>query len=444
MFKRKAYDELLKWKNTWHGKYAVLLEGARRVGKSTIAENFAKNEYKSHILIDFAQLNKRIIDCFDDISDLNMFFAKLQLETGITLYNRNSVIVFDEVQLFPKARQAIKYLVKDGRYDYIETGSLISIKKNVKDILIPSEEMKIQVNPMDYEEFCDATGVSYSNLKMLYEFKKPIGDAINRKLIRDFRIYLAVGGMPQAVDAYVKNMNFFQIDDIKKEIIHLYEDDLKKIDGSGRLSAIFSSIPAQLVSSKRNFSFRATGNKGRTSKDDERLFDLIDSKIVNICYRLCEPSISLTQSIEMNKFKLYLSDTGLFVTMLFNNGNKDYEDIYKKLLSNDLNLNLGYLYENMISQMLIANGKKLYYFTWPTKKDSSTNYEIDFLYAKKGKVIPLEVKSNRIAKHESIDAFKENYSKICGQRYLLSSKDYKRDDDLTNLPYYLFPFLLEE
>ena len=443
MFKRKAYDELLNWKNTWNGKYAVLLEGARRVGKSTIAENFAKNEYKSYILIDFAKNNKRILDCFQDISNLDLFFIRLQTETGITLYNRNSVIIFDEVQLFPKARQAIKYLVKDGRYDYIETGSLISIKKNVKNILIPSEEMKIQVNPMDYEEFCLAVGYNYSNLKMIYDFKKPIGDSTNNSLIRNFRIYLAVGGMPQAIDAYVNKMNFSKIDQIKKEIINLYEEDLKKIDASGRLSAIFKSIPAQLVSNKRNFSFRATGNKGKTSKDSERLYDLIDSKIVNICYRLVEPSISLTQSIELNKFKLYLLDTGLFVTMLFNNGTSDYEDIYKKLLSNDLNLNLGYLYENMVAQMLVANKKQLYYYTWP-KENSTQNYEIDFIYSKKGKIIPLEVKSKKTNNHESIDKFKEKYSKICGQRYLISSKDYKRNDDLTNIPYYSLPFLLED
>ncbi len=443
MFKRKAYDKLLEWKKTWSGQYACLLEGARRVGKSTIAENFAKNEYKSYILIDFAKCSKRILDCFEDISDLDLFFLRLQTETGVTLYERESVIIFDEVQLFPKARQAIKHLVKDGKYDYIETGSLISIKKNVKDILIPSEEMKLQVNPMDFEEFCNAVDFNYDNLEKLYNFKKPIGDATNRTLMRRFRMYLAIGGMPQAVEAFIEKRNMSQIDLIKREIIDLYAEDLKKIDGSGKLSAIFQSIPSQLVSGKRNFSFMATGIKRKTNKDIERIFDLIDSKIVNICHKVVEPNLSLTQSIDMSKFKLYLLDTGLFVTMLFNNGTNEYEDIYKKLLSNNMNLNLGYLYENVVSQMLVAEDKKLFYHTW-NKPDSTHNFEIDFLYTSKSKVIPLEVKSSSIHNHESIDEFKRKYSKICGPQYLISSKDYFKTENLTNIPYYLFPLLLND
>ncbi len=443
MFKRKAYDELLEWKKTWNGKYAVLLEGARRVGKTTIALNFAKNEYRSYLFIDFSKNQQNIIDCFNDIGNLDLFFIRLQAEMKTTLYPRESVIVFDEVQLFPKARQAIKHLVKDGRYDYIETGSLISIKKNVKDILIPSEEMKIQVDPMDYEEFCLATNTNYDVLEKLYSFKKPIGEITNRTLIRNFRIYLAVGGMPQAVEAYANKMNFSQIDRIKQEIISLYEEDLKKIDPSGRLSKIFSSIPAQLAAKKKNFSFRAAKIKGKTSKDDERIFDLVDSKLVNICYRVFEPSLSLNQSIDMSTFKLYLFDTGLFVTMLFNNGAGEYESIYKKLLSDKIALNLSYLYENMISQMLVASKRKLYYYSW-RKKNSTHSYEIDFLYCNKGKITPLEIKSSKITNHESIDKFKEKYSSICGQRYLISAKDYRKMNDLINLPYYLFPSLMND
>ncbi len=439
MFKRKAYSELLEWKKAWAGEYAVLLEGARRVGKSTIAENFAKNEYRSYILIDFAHAKKEIIDCFEDIADLDLFFFRLQSQTGVTLHERESVIIFDEVQLFPKARQAIKYLVKDGRYDYIETGSFISIKKNVKNILIPSEEMKIQVNPLDYEEFCDAVGFDYAILEKLHKLKKPIGESTNRTLVRNFRIYLAVGGMPQAVEAYVKKRNFAEIDKIKREIIDLYRDDLKKIDPSGRLSSIFSSIPSQLVAGKRNFSFRASKIKGKTSKDKERIYDLVDSRMVNICYRVFEPSLALDQGVELGKFKLYLLDTGLFVTILFNNGTKDYEGIYNKLLSNDLNLNLGYLYENAIAQTLVAEKKKLYYHTW-AKEGTNKSYEVDFLCVSGGKVLPLEVKSNRIDAHTSIDAFKLKYQKLCGQRYLVSAKDYRRIDDLANIPYYLLAF----
>lgn len=234
-FKRKVYDQLLEWKKKYSSKYAALLEGARRVGKSTIAEAFAQNEYKSYILIDFSKTNDSIRNCFDDIDNLNMFFLRLQAETGVTLYDRESLIIFDEVQLFPKARQAIKHLVSDGRYSYLETGSLISIKKNVKDILIPSEEMKMQVYPMDYEEFCNATGNNYELLHQIYELDTAIGQATNRKLMRDLRIYMAVGGMPQAVEAYREGKNFSEIDMVKRQIISLYEDDFKKIDASGRI-----------------------------------------------------------------------------------------------------------------------------------------------------------------------------------------------------------------
>ena len=272
-FERKAYNSLLEWKKHYSGQYAVLLEGARRVGKSTIAENFAKNEYKSYILIDFSKTTNTIRECFDDIGNLDMFFLRLQAETGVTLYKQESLIIFDEVQLFPKARQAIKHLVADGRYSYIETGSLISIKKNVKDILIPSEEMKIQVYPMDYEEFCNATGNNYKLLQQIYDMRASIGQATNRKLMRDLRIYMAVGGMPQAVEAYIEGRNFSEIDMVKRQIIALYEEDFKKIDASGRISALYHSIPAQLAKDSRKYRVTtAIGKRGKT-KTDELLFD---------------------------------------------------------------------------------------------------------------------------------------------------------------------------
>ena len=252
-FERKVYKKLTEWKAEYADKYAVLLEGARRVGKSTIAEHFAQNEYKSYILIDFSKTTDTIRDCFEDIGNLNIFFLRLQAETGITLYEHESLIIFDEVQLFPKARQAIKHLVSDGRYHYLETGSLISIKKNVKDILIPSEEMKIQVYPMDYEEFCKAAGGNYELLQQIYQMDSAIGQATNRKLMRDLRIYMAVGGMPQAVGAYIEGKNFSQIDMVKRQIISLYEEDLKKIDASGRISALYHSITAQLSKDPRKY-----------------------------------------------------------------------------------------------------------------------------------------------------------------------------------------------
>ena len=270
-FERKAYKKLTDWKEHYSDKYAALLEGARRVGKSTIAENFAKNEYKSYILIDFSKTTNNVCECFDDIGNLDMFFLRLQAETGVTLYEHDSLIIFDEVQLFPKARQAIKHLVFDGRYSYLETGSLISIKKNVKDILIPSEEMKIQVYPMDYEEFCLATGNNYNLLQKICNMGTAIGQATNRKLMRDLRIYMAVGGMPQAVEAYVDGKNFSEIDMVKRQIIALYEEDFKKIDASGRISALYHSIPAQLAKGGRKYRITVAIGKRKNKREDELL-----------------------------------------------------------------------------------------------------------------------------------------------------------------------------
>ncbi len=317
MFKRKAYDELKKWKKESNGSTAILLEGARRVGKSTIVKEFAKNEYKSFIFIDFAKTDKGFLSLFDDINKLDIFFLKLQTIFDTKLYPRNSVIIFDEVQLCPSARQAIKYLVEDGKYDYIETGSLISIKKNVSNIVIPSEETKIIVNPMDYEEFCLAVGYDYDLIRLMYETHQPAGEVTHKKLMQQFRNYLAVGGMPQAVEAFINGKTFTEINKIKKAIIELYKDDLKKIDKSGRTSKLYESIPSQLLSKKNKFSFRFALNS-KLLKDDERLFDLLDSKIVNSCHDLLDISTSLNMYEDLSKFKLYVADTGLFVTMLLN------------------------------------------------------------------------------------------------------------------------------
>ena len=326
-FKRKAYEELLKWKEEYADRYAVMLEGARRVGKSTIAEYFAQNEYKSYILIDFSKASDHIRDCFDDIGNMNMFFLRLQAETGVTLYEHESLIIFDEVQLFPKARQAIKHLISDGRYHYMETGSLISIKKNVKDILIPSEEMKIQVYPMDYEEFCMATDKNYELLQQIYDMGSTIGQATNRKLMRDLRIYMAVGGMPQAVEAYINGKNFSEIDMVKRQIISLYEEDFKKIDASGRISALYHSIPAQLSKDARKYRITTAIGK-QSAKADELLYELIDSKTILPCYNSTDPRVSLADTKDFDSYKLYLSDTGLFVTLMFIDRPVTENDIY--------------------------------------------------------------------------------------------------------------------
>lgn len=442
MFKRKVYDKLKEWKDTYNGKYACLLEGARRVGKTTIAEEFAKNEYQTYIKIDFSNITDELLDVFKDINKLDLFFLRLQTETGIDLFKRKSVIIFDEIQLYPKARQAIKHLVADGRYDYIETGSLISIKKNVKDILIPSEEYKIQVYPMDYEEFLWATNGNPGIYKKILESKMSLGDSTNRTLMREFRIYMAVGGMPQAVETYIETNNLSAVDKVKRRIIDLYSDDLKKIDSSGRLGNIYLSIPSQLALKRKRFSIKEATQKQKTSKDEERFFDLVDSKIVLPCYNVTQPDIALELTKDFDYFKLYFSDIGLFTTMLFDSGKGIEDNIYSKLLSDKLESDLGYLYENVVAQMIVASGRNLYYHTWRDKDKTHSN-EVDFLITNKNKIIPIEVKSSSIKNHKSIDLFVEKYTQIVGRRFLFSQKDISHDGMLELMPIYLVPFILE-
>lgn len=444
MFKRKAFEKLKYWKEKKAPKYAVLLEGARRVGKSTIAEEFAKQEYKSYIKIDFANVRKEILDVFEDIAEPDIFFLRLQTATGITLHKRESVIIFDEIQLMPKVRQAIKYLVADGRYDYIETGSLISIKKNVKDIVIPSEEIKIQIYPMDYEEFMWATGnETYQVLKELYKRGKAVGNSLNRKLMRDFRVYMAVGGMPQAVAAYVEGKNFTEIDEVKREIINLYKDDFFKIDGTGLIGRMYESVPTQLATDKRSYVISAATGKKKVDKDIERLYNMLDSKTVLPCYNVLNPSVTLSQTMDNQTFKLYLADTGLFTTMIFSSSGETDENIYTKLLSDSLPADLGYLYENAVAQVINAAGRPLYYHTW--RKDNVTRYfEIDFLVASKTKIVPIEVKSSGLGMHKSITEFQRKYSKNTAAPILLSQKDVGQVEMLKLYPIYMLPYILED
>lgn len=441
-FERKVYRKLLDWKDKYSEKYAVLLEGARRVGKSTIAEHFAQNEYKSYILIDFSKTTDNIRDCFNDIGNLNMFFLRLQAETGITLYEHESLIILDEVQLFPKARQAIKHLVSDGRYSYLETGSLISIKKNVKDILVPSEEMKIQVYPMDYEEFCMAAGNNYELLRQIYHMNSAIGQATNRKLMRDLRVYMAVGGMPQAVEAYIEGKNFSEIDMVKRQIISLYEEDFKKIDSSGRISALYHSIPAQLAKDLRKYRITTAIGKKNNTRADELIYELIDSKTVLPCYNSTDPRVSLADTKDFDSYKLYLSDTGLFVTLMFIDRPVTENDVYAKLLSDKLPANFGYLYENLVAQMITASGRELYYHTWE-KAGSTHYYEVDFLISEGSKINAFEVKSSGSGKHESINEFNRKFSKNVHNIYLLSQKDVGKKEKLLLKPFYLMPFLTQ-
>ena len=447
IFKRKIYDELKKWKEEANGSTALLIEGARRVGKSTVAEEFAKNEYKKYILIDFSIVSTDIRNLFEDMSNLNSFFSMLMLYFHVDLEVRNSLIIFDEVQLCPKARQAIKTLVKDGRYDYIETGSLISIKKNVQDILIPSEERKITMHPMDYEEFLwalnDTTTIPL--LKSYFESSKPFGDSINRKLMKDFCLYMLVGGMPQAVNAYIETYNFRKVDEVKRTIISLYEDDFKKIDPTGRLSLIFEAIPSQLNKNSKGFQIKKVINSYDSSEDTllGLISELKDSKVVNLAYHSNDPNIGLSAYKDLNTYKIYMADTGLFVTLQFKD--KDFTEniIYEKLLNDKLSANLGYLYENVVAQILTSSGNELFYYTFYDEVQKR-NFEIDFIISKKNKICPLEVKSSNYKSHASLDEFTIKFSDRILNKYIIHTKDFSKDKDIFCIPIYLTQFITEK
>ena len=443
IFKRKLYDKLLEWKHNRQGKTAILIEGARRVGKSTLAKQFAENEYESYVMIDFSIVREDVLELFDHISDLDYFFLQLQFRLGVSLKERKSLVIFDEVQKCPKARQAIKHLVADRRYDYIETGSLISIKKNVKDILIPSEEEKLFLYPMDYEEFKWALGdnTAIPQLKMLFDKKLSIGDAVTRKLMRDFRIYMVVGGMPQAVDTYIETNNLMEVDRVKRNIIQLYEDDFYKIDSSGRLSMLFDAIPAQLNSNASRYQVAsAIGSNTNSDKVLQLISELRESMTINMAYHANDPGVGMSLVMNLNRYKMYIGDTGLFITLAFKD--KDFTEniIYQKLMSDKLDTNLGYVYENMVAQMLTATGNRLFYYTFPTETGKH-NYEIDFLLSRGNKICPIEVKSSGYKRHTSLDAFCQKFSSRILQRYIIYTKDLQKDEQTLFLPVYLTQFL---
>lgn len=419
-----------------------MIQGARRVGKSTIAEEFATNEYETHILVDFAACSTEIRDLFNDVSDLNRIFMRLQLEYAVELKERKSVIIFDEVQLAPKARQAIKYLVKDGRYDYIETGSLISIRNNVKDILIPSEEVKLHMFPMDYEEFRWALGdtATIRLLQGCFYDKTSLGDATNRKLMRDFRLYMLVGGMPQAVAAYLETNNLEKVDSVKRSIITLYEDDFNKIDPTGNASKIFRQIPAQLTGNANRYLAWSATDGTRNSALAEILSEIRESMVVNMAYHANDPSAGMALHQDPNKYKMFAGDTGLFVTLAFWDSKFTDNTIYHKLLADKLSTDLGYVYENVVAQMLKASGHELYYYTFPTGSGKH-NYEVDFLIADGDKVSPVEIKSSGYKAHTSLDAFCGKFSSRIRNKYLVYTKDMRKDGDVLYLPVYMTMFL---
>ena len=441
-FKRKMYDNMLQWKTKRNGDTALLIQGARRIGKSTIAEEFAKNEYKSYILIDFSKVSPEVNNLFNDISDLDYLFLRLQFIYHVTLHERESVIIFDEVQLQPLARQAIKHLVKDHRYDYIETGSLISVKSKSRNIIIPSEETKINMYPMDYEEFRWALDdfVTIPLLRTAFEKRKSLGDAVHRKLMRDFRLYMLVGGMPQAVSAYIQTNNFVAVDQVKRDIIALYEEDFIKIDDSGRAKAMYADIPAQLSKNTLRYQVGNALPSERLERVSNILKDMDDSMTVNIAFHTDDPNASLALTKNDEYFKMYTSDTGLFITLAFMDCDSTENMIYEKLLNDKLSTNLGYIYENMIAQMLRAAGKNLYYHTIPYA-EGKKYYEIDFVIADKHKVSPIEVKSSGYKTHKSLDVFCEKYSDRIQNKYLIYTKDYKWENGMNYVPVYMTMFL---
>ena len=442
MFKRKIYDKLLEWKKESDGHTALLVEGARRIGKSTVVEEFGKNEYESYILIDFAFVPQSVKDLFLDMSDLNYFFLQLQLQYHVDLVERKSLIIFDEVQFCPLARQAIKVLVKDHRYDYIETGSLISIKKNVQNILIPSEERKINMFPMDYEEFRWALGdnTTIPLLKKAYDAKMPFGDAMSRKMMRDFRLYMLVGGMPQAVNEYITTNNFRKVDLVKRDILKLYDDAFKKIDPTGRISMLFDAIPAQLNKNASRYQVSSVLENERADSILELLAEMVNSKTVLISYRANDPNSGLSANKDLKLFKLFVGDTGLFTTLMFKDKDFTENEIYDKLLNDKLSANLGYLYENAVAQTLVASGNELFYHSWQNET-SKHNYEVDFLITQKNKICPIEVKSSGYKAHTSLDEFCKKFSNRISNKYIIYTKDLAKDADMLYIPMYMASLL---
>ena len=418
VFKRKVYKKLLEWKELSAGTTAVMLEGARRIGKSTIVEEFAKNEYDDYMILDFAKENKNVKDNFaENMDDLDTFFRNLFLLKGRSLQGKRCVLIFDEVQLFPLARQAIKYLVADGRYEYIETGSLISIRKNIMNILIPSEEYKIKMFPMDFEEYLWALGdtITYDVIKDSFIKRKPLGDANHRKVMKTFRTYMAVGGMPQAVDAYVSGKTFAQIDFVKRSILNLYEEDLAKYDEENRerASVIYKTIPEQLENKNSHFKMSLVDKNARYQNYINSVSFIAESMIGNECINVTEPEIALELFSDRSNFKLYMGDTGLLVSQIMKNRDETDEDLYKALIFDKLGINQGMILENMVAQMLRASGHELYFHEYlyqPDGNEKEKKYEIDFITIKKKKICPIEVKSSNYKSHKSFDYLIKKYN----------------------------------
>ena len=447
ILKRKIYDKLLELKNTLNGKKAVLIEGARRIGKSTICEEFGKNEYKSYILIDFAKCPDEIKSCFEKhMNDLDTFFMLLSAYYGVKLYERESLIIFDEVQMFPKARECIKYLAADGRYDYIETGSLISIKENVRDIVIPSEERHLKMYPLDFEEFCGALGeeqiVGY--IRKCFEERSPLENELHYKAMLLFKQYMLVGGMPQSVLAFTESRkDFDRADEEKRDILSLYRSDIMKIDARYRskVLTIFDQIPGLLSQHEKRVVFSNISAGSTAAQYEETFFWLSDSMISNECFLCSDPNVGLSINESRAYVKCYLGDTGLLVSHAFDENELLEDEVYKQILGDRLNMNEGMLYENAIAQMLTANGHKLYFYTHYNKEKHRNDIEIDFIISNnsklKYKMYPIEVKSGKRYSADSLKKFKEKYKSRIGECYIIHPRNLSFKEDIVCLPPYM-------
>ena len=440
-FERKVYQEMLKWKNTKAPDYALFLKGARRVGKSTLARKIGRNEYKSFIEIRFDKAPNEIKDLFiNSLDDLDTFFNKLQVYYKIRLYKNESLIILDEIQLFPEARQALKTLLEDKRYHYIETGSLASIKKKSKNILIPSEEYHLEVLPLDFEEFLLAMNdnITYEVLKEHFDKKKPLGN-IHRKIMYSFREYMLVGGMPQAVYKYLKTKDFGEVDFVKQTILNLYEQDMdiQKEENPEYVKNIFWHIPSELSKHNKRFIISNIDPNARMREYKDPFVWLDEAMILNIVENVNDPSVAFNLSIIDPSFKCYMMDTGLLVSLAYKN--KPYLDneLYKAILFDKLHVNEGMIVENVIAQSLRIKDQKVYYFKKINKDTRKTSMEIDFLIRRNNKVIPLEVKSSESSSIKSLKKFKETYNSKIGVQYVLHDGDLKIENDIIYLPLYM-------
>ena len=445
--KRKIYSELCKWKESAKGTKALMIEGARRIGKSTVAEEFGKNEYKSYILIDFNKAPKKVKDLFDDLTELDIFFQSLSLEYNTRLYKRESLIIFDEIQKFPKAREAIKYLVADGRYDFLETGSLISIKENVESITIPSEERKIRMYPLDFEEFSSFLGedLLLDYIAECFKKREPLERSMHNKALRLFKEYILVGGMPQAVLAYKNgSRDFAAADTEKRDILGLYRDDIKKAARkyNSKVSAIFENIPAYLSTHEKKIVLSRFDTGATFDKYDDPLFWLDDSMICNLCYRCNDPNVGFALNKNESAVKCYLGDTGLLVSLAFSENELAENNLYKQIMDGRLSINQGMIYENAIAQMITAKGKRLYFYTRYSVKKHKNDIEIDFMLSNDSKlnfkIMPIEVKSSKNYSTTSLDEFRKVYRQRISESFVIHPKNLSVADGIVKMPPYMF------